>query len=314
MTPSTTSIRWPTTPFTRGDATALGVSASDLRRGLRRGEIRSPLRGVFVPAGATDSIELRAQCAAKIARPHHVLTDRSAAWIHGIDVLVAGELHTIPPLETCALRGHRPTSLDGVDGRTRDLLPEDIVVLHGLRVTHPLRTALDLGCCLRRREAYAALNAFARRFGLTRTDYLRSLGRYRGRRGVIQLRALVALVDPRLESQRESWVLLEIADAGLPLPEPQVWVDRDPTRRYRLDFAYRDQRICVEYDGFEAHERTDDQRRHDRERRRWLRENGWTVIVIRCGGFTGSALDQWLRELREALRAAAMSSYSNRRW
>ena len=50
------------------------------------------------------------------------------------------------------------------------------------------------------------------------------LPRFRRRRGVVQLRELLELVDARIESARESWTWLEIHDAGLPLPEPQVWI------------------------------------------------------------------------------------------
>ena len=76
---------------------------------------------------------------------------------------------------------------------------------------------------------------------------------------------------------------------------------------YRLDFAYRRRRVCVEYDGEEAHR---DQEEYDADRRAWLRDHGWTVIVVRQGDFGDEALDRWLAELREALAAA----YSNRRW
>jgi hypothetical protein len=239
-----------------------------------------------------------------------VVTDRTAAWLHGIDAHVHAEHDVMPVIETCALRGREPTTISGVDGRTRDLLPADVMVIHGVLVTTPMRTALDLGCCLRRREAYAVLNAFARRFGLTATDYERALVRYRRRRGVVQLRELVSLVDPRIESERESWVLLAINDAGLPLPEPQYWIEIDCVPTYRLDFAYARLRVCVEYDGFDAHERTKEQKEADRSRRKWLRENGWTVIVVRRGDFGRAALDSWLGELRQAL----VPSYSNRRW
>ncbi|HYF73901.1 MAG TPA: DUF559 domain-containing protein, partial [Nocardioides sp.] len=214
-----------------------------------------------------------------------------------------------PPVETCARRGHEPTAAAGADGRTRDLAPGDVMTVHGVLVTKPLRTALDLGCCLRRREAFAALCAFATRFGFTPEIYVRELGRYRRRRGVVQLRGLVGLVLPSVESQREAWVLLDIADAGLPLPEAQFWVDVDGVPTYRLDFAYPCTKVCVEYDGDEAHGSAS-QRAHDEERRAWLRAHGWTVIVVRSGDFTGAALDRWLGELREALR----SPYSNRRW
>lgn len=308
--PAVDDPTWPDQPFTRRDLTALGATESALRRAQRDREVRAVLRGVFVAADVPDSLDLRAQAVGMIVRPHHVLADRTAAWLHGIDVHVFAEHDLVPPIETCALRGHEPSILPEVDGRTRDLATQDVTVLRGLRVTTPLRTALDLGCCLRRREAYAVLNAIARLHGLTRDDYRRAVVRYRRRRGVVQLRELAELVDPRIESERESWVLLAVHDAGLPLPQPQFWIDIDGVPTFRLDFAYPRLRICVEYDGFQWHERTPDQKDHDEERRQWLRDHGWTVIVIRNGDFNPTGLDRWLSELRAAL----VPAYTNRRW
>jgi hypothetical protein len=298
---------WPHEPFTHADLRMWGLPSSTLRRGQRRGEVRSVVRGVFVAAYVPDSIELRARAVARVVRPHHVVTDRTAAWLHGVDTHVYAEHDGAPPIETCALRWHQPTSVSGVDGRTRDLAAVDVMMLHGVCVTTPLRTALDLGCCLRRREAFAAMVALAREHSFGAPDLERQLGRYRGRRGVIQLRELVGLVDPRVESQREAWVYLAVADAGLPLPEPHVWVDVDGVPTYRLDFGYRRARVCVEYDGQDAHA---GRQVEDQVRREWLRRHGWTVIVVRDGDFTGAALDRWLAELRAAL----VPTYSNRRW
>jgi hypothetical protein len=301
---------WPDQPFTPADLRALHIPEGRLRRAVRAGDVRQVVRGVFVAAGTPDTIEMHARAVARVVRPHHVVTDRTAAWLHGIDVFVWAELDLPPVVETCALRGHEPTAISGVDGRTRDLRPEDITTIHGVTVTTPLRTALDLGCCLRRREAYAALNAMAARHGLTREDYLASLWRYRRRRGVRQLRPLVQIAEPRVESERESWVLLEIHDATLPCPEPQYWIDIDGVPTFRLDFAYPHLRVCVEYDGEEWHLTTPEQREDDEARRTWLRDHDWTVIVVRRGDFTGLARDRWIAELRRALRPA----YTNRRW
>ncbi len=301
---------WPDDPFTRADLDRLDLTPAALRRALRLGELRSPLRGVFVRADLPDTIDTRALAVATMIRPHHVVTDRTAAWLHGVDAHVYAEHDSVPAIETCALRGHEPTSMAGVDGRTRDLLPRDIMTLRGIRLTTPLRTSLDLGCCLRRREAFAAMVAMSRLHGLTAADHDREIGRFRRRRGVIQLRGLAPLVDPRIESQREAWVLLAIVDAGIPLPEPQLWIEIDGVPTYRLDFAYPRCRVCVEYDGVEAHEKTDEQRARDEARRAWLRAHGWVVIVVRVGDFTGDALDRWLRELRAALAP----TYTNRRW
>ncbi|NHC22816.1 DUF559 domain-containing protein [Nocardioides sp. IC4_145] len=303
------TIVWPDGPFTPAELIHLGITPTDLRRGRAAGDVRSPARGVFVPAHLPDTIDLRARAIAKVLSEHHVVTDRTAAWLHGVDAHVEAEHEDGPLIESCALRGHRATRLAAADGRTRDLAPGDVTMLHGVRVTTPLRTALDLGCCLRRREGYAAMVMLARQHELTAADLVRETARYRGRRGVVQLRSLAPLVDPRLESPREAWVLLEIADAGLPLPEPQVWVEVDGVPTYRLDLAYRQRRVCVEYDGHDAHA-TVEQRRYDERRRSWLRRQGWVVIVVRSGDFSGAALDRWLDELRHELR----SGYSNRRW
>lgn len=300
----------PERPFTLDDLDDVGLTEWRLRASIHGGIVRRVVRGVYAAAHLADTIELRIESVALIVDPGHVIVDRTAAWLHGIDVLLFSEHEVLPPVETCVLRGRHPTERADVDGRTRDLAKRDIMTVGGVRVTTPLRTALDLGCNLRRRDAFAALVDFARRHGITPDKLARELGRFKRRRGVVQLRELIPLVDARIESPREAWLFLAILDAGLPPPTPQFWIDIDGVPTYRLDFAYPRSRVCVEYDGVDAHEKSAEQRRHDEERRAWLRAHGWTVIVVRLGDFTGEALESWLRELREALRPA----YTNRRW
>lgn len=301
---------YPDHPFTLRQAAELGITRTRVHTAVRDGVIRRALRGVYVRADLPDTIELRARAAALVVGPTAVLVDRTAAWIHGVDVLTHPEREVLPPLETCVLRWNSRPRRDGVDGRTRDLAPEDVMVIHGVRVTTPLRTALDLGCNLRRRDALAALDQFMRLHGLTREGLASAAIRYFRRRGVVQLRQLIPLANPRAESVRESWTRLEIIDAGLPCPEPQYWIEIDGVPTYRLDLAYPRHRIVIEYDGEEFHDATPEQREHDRTRRRWLDDHGWTVIVVKRGDFTGSASDHWLSELRAALKP----TYSNRRW
>ena len=297
----------PDNPFTSTDADALGLTRKKLRLLVEQEVVVRLVRGVYARAGLDLTVEVRAQAVASVIAPQHVVCDRTAAWIHGIDTFVYAEHDVPPPIEVCALRGYAPCERAGVDGRTRDLAPYDVMTIQGIRVTTPLRTALDLGCLLRRREAMAALDAFARLHGLTNSELTLEARRYRRRRGVIQLRELVGLVDARAESARESWTRLAIHDAGIIPPEPQVWIEIDGVPKYRLDLAYRHARVAVEYDGWDNHERTPEQKEHDRERRKWLRDNGWTIVIVRKGDFTGPALDRWLNELRAALRPA----YSN---
>lgn len=300
----------PAEPFTKSFARdELGISRHTLRQLERAGVVRRLTSSVYVAASVEVTVTVRARALSLVVPAHQIVCDRAAAWLWGIDVYTYAELDD-PRVETCALRGHEPCRRAAVDGHTRDLAPDDYVTVDGIRVTTPLRTALDLGCLLLRLDALAALDAFRREHGLTRPELVAASRRYAGRRGVRQLRELIAVSDPRAESVRESWTRLAILDAGLPAPEPQVWIHLDGHPTFRLDLAYPRRRIAIEYDGWDAHERTPGQKRYDEARRRWLREHGWTVIVVRLGDFTGPALDRWLGELRDALSS---TPYSNRR-
>lgn len=293
--------KFPTTPFTCADVRRLGISRYRLDQALRNREVRRVLTGVFVRSDLPDTHELRALAALRVISPFAVACDRTAAWLHEVDVMDYWELDVLPPLETFVLRGQRRTSRRECAGGTRDLLPSDICLVNGVPTTTPLRTALDLGCKLSRRRALAALDAFMRRYGITHAEMLGMLPRYFRRRGVRQLRELIPIADPRSESQGESWTRLEIVDAGLPVPVLQHWVLVDGVPTYRLDLAYPRAKVCIEYDGREFHE-SEERRASDEARRGWLRRQGWIVVVVGKDSFTEEALDAWLNELRQALR------------
>jgi hypothetical protein len=255
-----------------------------------------------------DSAELRIQALGHVVHAGHVACDRTAAWLHGVDVFERKH-GDVPPIEVCVLRGGSPSGRPEIRSRTRDLAAEDVERAGSVLVTTPLRTALDLGCILRRRDALAALDQFRRHHGLTEQALARSAARYFRRRGVVQLRALIPLSDPRAESPRESWTRLAIVDAGLPAPVPQYEIEQDGAVIFRLDHGYPEHRVAVEYDGVDFHH-SDEQLEHDARRRAWLRTRGWRVLVVRTGDFTGVRLGAWLAELRHALR----TTYSNLRW
>lgn len=291
---------FPPSPFTWAEARAAGVSRRCLDDAVACRLVRRVLQGVYVDARLEDTPLLRAQAARRVISPHAVLCDRTAAWVLGCDVHDYRELDVIPPIESYVLRGHDPTDRPECAGGTRDLQPADWCEIDGVRVTTPIRTAMDLGCKLDRRTALAAIDALMRAYGFTIDDMMRMLPRYFRRRGVRRLRTIVTLADPRSESRAESWVRLEIVDRGLPMPVLQHWVRIDGVPTYRLDLAYPHARVAVEYDGEEFHA-TPEQREHDRQRRERLRELGWTVIVLTKADFASERADAWIRRLSEAL-------------
>jgi len=290
----------PEEPFTYADLPRLGLTASRLRQLLQDGSVRRVFRGGFQPRAIEDSPTSRAACAALVLPAHSVVCDRAAAWIYGIDTYEPDALDVDPALDVVAVGGANGSRRPEIVGGKRDLLPDEIVEINGIRVTTPIRTACDIACLRGRHRALATLDAFRREFALTDVDFALFLPRYRGRRGVRQLRELVTLSDPRSESPGESWTRLEIIDAGLPAPEPQVWVDLPGWGPVRLDHAYRHLKIAIEFDGREFH--GDDQRDHDLARREALRRAGWIVIVVTSTDLTTERVLSWTAELRSAIR------------
>lgn len=229
-----------------------------------------------------------------------MLCDRTAAWLHGVDTFAYRELEVLPPVETFALRDGGRTRRQGCSGGERDLSPKDVCRIFDVYVTTPLRTALDLACRLHRAQALAALDGFMRICGVTREELEGELPRYRGRRGVVQLRSLVPLASSQAESPGESLTRLAIIEAGLPMPVLQYWVEDGGVPRYRLDLAYPKSKVAIEYDGHPWHD-SPAQRAADEERRAWLRARGWTVIVVTSESFSYEAKREWTQQVSEAL-------------
>jgi hypothetical protein len=293
----------PGIPVTTGQALGFGYSRAGLRRACGSGALRRVLHGVYLRSDVELTTPVKVAAAALVIAPTSVACDRTAAWLWGVDTFGWRELDVVPPIETFVLRGHTRTRRHETRGGVRDLREDDWVQLDGVKVTSPLRTALDLGCGLNRREALAAMDALAGGHGFTSADLARQLPRFRRRRGVVQLRELVPAVRPEAESQRESWTRLAMRDFGLPDPVVQYWFHVDGVPTYRLDLAYPRACIAIEYDGRDHHTSPADRAR-DEHRRTWLTAHGWTVIVVRASDFAPDANGAWLYAVREALAQA----------
>ena len=287
-------------PFTAAQARDIGITAWQLRVLLSEAVVRHVLHDVYIAGDVPDTIDVRLAALALVTPPHAVVCDRTAAWVWGVDAFQPWELDMVPPLDTYVLRGRTRIRRPEAAGGERDLSAEDVVTVGGIEVTTPLRTSLDLATGLSRNQALAVMESFARMHGVGKTQLRALLPRYRGRRGVVQARELIPLVDPRTESTGESFVKLAIHDAGLPQPQPQHWVSAGGAAAYRLDLAYPRLKICIEYDGEEFHS-SDEAKEKDRRRRNWLREHGWVVIVVTKDDLRGARREAWLAELRVAI-------------
>jgi very-short-patch-repair endonuclease len=148
-----------------------------------------------------------------------------------------------------------PRSASGIEGirthRPRTLRPEDVVTVDGLRVTSPARTLIDLADFRKRRLLEQAIDqAEFHRLHLPLGEVH---DRLRKRPRAALLRSVIAdhvAGSTITESDAEELFLEIVRRAGLPRPTGQL-----PMWGRRRDFVWRAQRVVVEIDGRQAHDR-----------------------------------------------------------
>jgi hypothetical protein len=157
------------------------------------------------------------------------------------------------------------------------LADTDTTELGGLRVTTPERTVFDLGRRIDRAEALGIIDAMLHRH-LLNPVALHTMIHERGAwPRTPTLARLLPLADPRSESPMETRLRLLLADSGIPPSATQFEVvDTAGVLLGRLDLAWPEVRLGVEYDG--DHHRDREQFRRDMDRLNRLRMAGWTVL------------------------------------
>ncbi|MGI8457390.1 MAG: type IV toxin-antitoxin system AbiEi family antitoxin domain-containing protein [Propionibacteriaceae bacterium] len=296
-------------PFTLAEARSVGVSSSALTRLVQAGVLRRIVQGVYVDACVPDSLDLRCRALASVIPPGAVVADRTAAWLHGVSILRAGEQLSVPSVRVVRVPDGSRLRRSSVDGGLRMLRPADVEVVTGVPVTTALRTACDLGRLLRRDDAFAALDALLRTGRFEHPELLAELDRFRGFRGIRQLRVLAPWADPRAESPPESVLRLRWLDEGLPTPETQIpFLDASGRERFRGDLGVPELRLLVEYDGRDHHTTPEDRGADQRRRAIW-RAHGWIVIVVTAEDLRDPRLGARLRAaVREAQERVALAA------
>jgi REase_MTES_1575 len=245
------------------------LSRRRMQRLLKDAELVKVLPGIY-SCGAPDTLRrlrgLDLRCGEDVA-----VCLGTAAAVFGFDTEDVSDLHVLNP------DGHLLRDQAGLVVHRRDRAP--LTSYRGRRLTTPSWTAVEVARGLRRPRALATLDAALRSRTCEQAGLAEVAVAHAGRRGIVTVRELIPMARPEAESPMESEARLVMLDGGLPEPQLQYEiVDRD-ARLWRVDFAWPDRRVAVEYDGFDWHS-SPEALRKDRQKRAALEEIGWRVISI----------------------------------
>jgi G:T-mismatch repair DNA endonuclease (very short patch repair protein) len=240
-------------------------------RQLRGSTWRRLVQDVYAHRDVPVTHLLRAQAALALL-PSAVVTGKSAAALWGVPIVGPDDYVevTLPP------RTHM-VRVEGLYARRAVVRPTDVGRREGLRVTTPAATALRLASVLPRDAAVAAVDQLiaARVVDLAT---IRTLAAGARGPGSARARLVAGLADGLAASPPETRLRLLIGGSTLPPPVAQFTVIHDNRFVGRVDFAWPDQKVALEYDGLWHAE--NGQFARDRERLNRLREAGWQVVFV----------------------------------
>jgi hypothetical protein len=229
--------------LSRGDLLELGFSPEAIKHRVQRARLHPVARGIYAVGRPQLSREGRWMAAILACGDGAALSHRSAAALWGIGTELRGVVD-ISVRRRCTHR--RP----GLQVRSRpSLAAEDLTTHHGIPLTLPVLTLIDLATELTPNRLERAVNEADKR-DLVDPEALRSaLDAYAGQPGVRPLRTLLdrhtfLLSDSDLE------ILFRpiAARAGLPSP-----LSKQIVNGFEVDFHFPQLGLVIETDGWRYH-------------------------------------------------------------
>lgn len=230
--------------------------------------------------------------------PHAAVAGPSAAYLHGVEHAASftDAVHVITP-PTHRLSPHR-----GLRIHHTPVDRSEITIRDGVPCTTPTRTAWDVANWLADVPAVTVIDGLLRLRLVDKGDLLILAESRVGRRGATRAARVFDLADGRAESPPESRLRVRLVLAGLPRPVPQYAISLPNGNTYRVDLAWPEYRVAVEYDG--QWHGDPNQIHADRRRLNQLLGAGWIVLHVTSQRLNRDFMGV-VREIRAALRARA---------
>ena len=210
----------------------------------------------------------------------------------------------IPDVTVVATKARR---VEGINvHRARSLHWRDVTHHHGIPVTSPERTLLDLATVLSPEALRTAARRAQAAHRVSVRQLLRCIERSNGHHGTGALRAVIADGPAPTRSTLEDRLLDLLVRAGVERPEINAPLRVDG-RTIIPDFVWRAQRLAIEADSERWHEHKLT-RENDADKQAILEARGWRVLRIddqQLRRHPGQTLARIRAALAEATHAAA---------
>lgn len=246
------------------------LANGELTRATLRWNYRAMFPDVYLSKLVTPSLVQKTVGAWLWSGRNGIIAGRAAAALQG-----ALWIDAATPIDMIWQCGRPP---HGIMVRKERIEADDIVLINGMLVTSPERTAFDLARHLPRNLAVRHLDALAQATGVKAADVELLADRYPRARGLPRARIALPLMDGGAESPQETRVRLILIDDGLPAPRTQIRVS-DGAREAFLDMGYDEPMVGFDYDG-EQHQANRNRYIHDIGRAELVDGQGWIDIKV----------------------------------
>lgn len=237
--------------FLRKDALALGYNDQAIAKAVRQGQWHRVRNGAFVPADVWSGMDERARHRAAVrAVLAKVRCDAVASHVSAA-VEIGGPVWDLDLSTVHFTRLDRKSGRQeaGVSQHRGKLLAESVIQKNGIRITNGTRTALDITTITDVEHALVVVNGLLHKKATSLAALEEGSDDMAHWPFSLSTDLVLRLADPRIESAGESRVRYVCFTQGVPSPEPQVWIFEDHVAFARVDFAWPERKVFLEFDG-----------------------------------------------------------------